>query len=265
MPDVNQVGETIVRSVREFVARSVASIEARLDALEARPVAEKGERGADGQPGSNGRDGIDGAPGERGADGRSVSLEEIEAMMERRLELKFAAYVVEHERRLPEVLQRMIDQIEKPKDGRDGLNGKDGTPGRDGKDGTDGKDGADGFDLRHFDVIRVDERTFTLRFKDLLREKSHTITLPVPIGRGIWREDKAYSRGDIVTWGGSSWELEAERSDGKPGDNGGNGWRLVVKRGRDGKDGERGEKGDTGKAGRNGRDLTQMGADGSKW
>ena len=79
--------------------------------------------------------GKDGAPG---VDGRSVSLDEIEAIVERRLELKFAAYVVEHERRLPDVLQRMIDQIEKP---RDGINGRN----EDGRDGKDGKHGEDGF------------------------------------------------------------------------------------------------------------------------
>ena len=35
------------------------------------------------------------------------------------------------------------------------------------KDGKDGKDGEDGFDLRHFDVVQIDERSFMLRFKDL--------------------------------------------------------------------------------------------------
>ena len=148
--------------------------------------------------------GKDGAPG---ADGRSVSLDEIDAIVERRLELKFASYVVEHERRLPDVLQRMIDQIEKPRDGRDG------------------KDGEDGFDLRHFDVEQLDERSFMLRFKDLTREKKHTLVFPVPIQRGIWKAEQPYARGDIVTWGGSQFEKLTDEPGGKPEES--PAWRLV--------------------------------------
>ena len=168
--------------------------------------------------------------------------------------------MVEHERRLPDVLQRMIDKIEKP---RDGVDGKDGRDGQNGRDGTDGKDGEDGFDLRHFDVEQTDERTFTLRFKDLRREVKRPITLPVPIIRNIWSPHETYRQGDVVTWGGSGWVKQTDEPGGKPEES--PQWRLFVKRGRDGKDGEKGEKGDQGKAGRNGRDLTQLAHDGSKY
>ena len=115
--------------------------------------------------------GKDGAPG---ADGRGVTVDDLRplifSMLEPLIDIKFAGYVVEHERRLPDVLQKMIDKIEKP---RDGVNGKDGRDGQNGRDGIDGKDGEDGFDLRHFDVVQTDERTVVFRLKDLTREKKH--------------------------------------------------------------------------------------------
>jgi hypothetical protein len=53
MPDVSQFGEKIVTTVRTFVARSLAPIEARLDVLEQR-VPEKGEKGDKGDQGERG-------------------------------------------------------------------------------------------------------------------------------------------------------------------------------------------------------------------
>lgn len=281
MPDVSETGARIVETIKGFLSRSLAPLEARLVALEERPLPEPGPPGERGADGSNGRDGVDGKDGvgiagkdgrdgvdgkdgkdgEPGLDGRSITLQEVqdmlEPMLEAQLSIRFDRYVIEHERRLPEILQRMVDAIEKPKDGRDGRDGKDGV------DGKDGQDGADGFDLRHFTLSQVDERTLILRFKDLRREISHPVTIPSLIGRGIWNAEKHYQRGDVVTWGGSSFEKVGD-GDGKPEDTSKD-WRLMVKRGRDGKDGERGEKGETGKAGRNGRDLTQLTHDGRKY
>ena len=301
MPDVSQFGEKIVTTVRTFVARSLAPLEARVADLEKawtlRPLPEKGDKGDKGDPGigekgergepgppgvgikgDKGEDGIGlkgdrgepgppglgekgdkgdrgesgiglkgekGDKGDRGDPGPMVSEAEITARVNALLEARFAQYVLEHERRLPDMLQAMVDRIPRPKDGKDGV------------------DGADGFDLRHFSVEQTDERTCMLRFKDLRREVKHPITFPVPIQRGIWKDGQQYRKGDVVTWGGSSFIKQTDEPGGKPEESAH--WRLFVKRGRDGKDGEKGEKGDTGKAGRNGRDLTQLGHDGSKW
>lgn len=81
----------------------------------------------------------------------------------------------------------------------------------------------------------------------------------------LWREwvrqGVKYLEGDGVTWGGSFWIAQKDTAT-KP--DGGE-WRLAVKKGRDGKDGLAGERGEKGLPGPAGRDLTQIGADGSKW
>jgi integrin beta 3 len=281
MPDVNALGERIVGTVRSFVTRSLAPLEARLAALEARPAPEKGE---------DGKDGVDGKSvtleevqkalsplvaewtddhlkiyqrssdeafkaalkeyfaklptpqnGKDGRDGTSVTLEDVQTF----LDASYAKWALEADRRMSDLIQRAIERIPIPKDGKDG------------------EDGADGFDLRHFSVTQVDERSFVLRFKDLRREVAEKITLPVPIPRAIWKDGETYRKGDIVTWGGSAFIKQTDEPGGKPEES--THWRLFVKRGRDGKDGAKGEKGDPGKVGRNGRDLTQLGQDGSRW
>ena len=51
---------------------------------------------------------------------------------------------------------------------------------------------------------------------------------------GLWLEGHGYAPGDVVTHGGSAWVCEAETT-AKPGA-AGDGWQLMVKRGRDGRD-----------------------------
>jgi len=98
-------------------------------------------------------------------------------------------------------------------------------PGRDGKDGL-------GFDDM---VAEYDgERGIVLRFVRGEQVKEFAFTMPVIIDRGVWTEGKSYTAGDAVTWAGSVWIAQKD-TDGKP--DGGDGWRLSVKRGRDGKDG----------------------------
>lgn len=79
--------------------------------------------------------------------------------------------------------------------------------------------------------------------------------------RGVWR-DSEYSRGDTVTWDGSSWHANATTR-AKPGT--GPDWTMANKRGQNGKDGKDGQRGASGIEGRAGRDLTQLGHDGSKF
>ena len=143
--------------------------------------------------------------------------------------------------------------------------GADGERGADGAAGRDGVDGSDGLGFEDLSVEYDGERSFSLRFKQGEREKTFDFTVPVMIYRGVWQEGQSYQRGDTVTWGGALWHCNgagsADEAPGKPVE-GSKAWTLAVKRGRDGKPGERGLPG---AEGRNGRDLTQLGADGSKW
>src|SRR5262245_3483332 len=96
------------------------------------------------------------------------------------------------------------------RDGRDGLPGPAGKDGAPGLDGLDGKDGAPGPPGR-----------------DGLAGLSY---------EGVYVDGKTYERGQLVTWGGSSWHCN-ETTTSKPGD-GQKAWTLMVKRGRDGHDGK---------------------------
>lgn len=58
-------------------------------------------------------------------------------------------------------------------------------------------------------------------------------SVPAMIYRGIWKEGE-YERGDCVTWGGSMFHCDAEKTTDKPETS--TAWKLCAKRGRDGKD-----------------------------
>lgn len=153
-------------------------------------------------------------------------------------------------------VEKRVNDIPRPKDGepgRDGLDVKemfraeggrlvavmsDGTT-RDlgifvGKDGDPGKPGADGFGFDDMDVSYDGEKTITLRFTKGERTKEFAFEMPMVIDRGVYREGSEYKAGDGVTWGGSFWIAQKDTS-AKP--DAGDDWRLAVKRGRDGKNG----------------------------
>ncbi len=65
---------------------------------------------------------------------------------------------------------------------------------------------------------------------------------------GVYVDSQPYARGQLVTWGGSTWHCN-EPTTTKPGD-GSKAWSLMVKRGRDGKDGKDGGPGPIGPAGK---------------
>jgi integrin beta 3 len=118
----------------------------------------------------------------------------------------------------------------------------------DGKGGLNGKDGRDGIDGLGFEDMRVEfdgERTFVFKLaRGERKEEFGPFVIPAQINRGVFKEGHQYSRGDVATWGGSSWHCNAATNE-KPGD-GSKVWTLMTKKGRDGKDGPRGEKGDPG-------------------
>lgn len=105
--------------------------------------------------------------------------------------------------------------------------------GRDGDKGEAGRDGADGVGFDDLDVVHDGERGFTFRFTKGERVVEKHFELPVVVDRGVYAAGKEYAKGDGVSYGGSFWiaqEPTSERPDG------GKGWRLSVKKGRDGRD-----------------------------
>ena len=179
-------------------------------------------------------------------DGKSVTAEDMRPLV---AELVSAA------------LDDAVKAIPPAKDGRDGVDGKDGldavTPiikdgvllftmsdgsikevGKiDGKDGEPGRDGVDGLGFDDLAAEYDGERGIVLRFVRGEQVKEFAFSMPVVIDRGVWADGKdgGYAKGDAVTWAGSVWISQKDSNGDKP--DGGDGWRLSVKRGRDGKDG----------------------------
>lgn len=258
--------KAVATVIREHVGKALDPILARLAAIEARPAPEKGDPGEDGasvtlddvQPviqaaldgfsskamaliaaipkpkdGRDGVDGKDGAPGKDGVDGKSITVDDVVPILER----KMAEWALDFERRAQETLQRAIDRIPVP---------KDGAPGKDGRDGVDGKDGL-GIEDFHWD-LDVDAGEMVLVFERGDVRKEFRKPVPVMVDRGVFKAGEQYRQGNSVTWGGSSWIAQKHDPAGKPGESAD--WRLSVKKGRDGKDGAPGKDGKDGKDGK---------------
>jgi len=109
-------------------------------------------------------------------------------------------------------------------DGERGLPGERGTDGLQGRDGAVGKDGArgaDGIATREEIESIVETRVSEVQVRTF-----------ADVYQGVYENGKPYTRGLLVTWGGSLWLSLAETS-AKPGEN--TEWRLVVKKGADGR------------------------------
>lgn len=247
----------LIDGVHDYMERALAPLAQRISALEMREPergekgerGDRGEQGPEGPPGERGEKGTDGERGEqgprgeRGADGVSPTPEQVASALEPQL----AKWALDFERRAQDVLQRAIDRMPAPKDGRDG------------RDGINGKDGADGRDGLGFDDMRVElsgERGFALVFERGADARRFEFALPAMIYRGVYREGQKYQRGDVATFGGSLWHCN-EDTDTKPQETE-KAWTLCAKRGRDGRDGERGPEGKQGPAGRDLRDPGRL-------
>lgn len=147
-------------------------------------------------------------------DGKAFGLEIVEAVK---------AYVDRTLR--PLEIKLAVIEDRKPLKGEKGDPGKDAEPGKDGKDGV-------GFD--DLSVEHDGERQVTFRFARGDQVKEFPVVFPVLIYRDVYRPEKAYARGDVVTFGGSMWHCNAATEE-KPGD-GSTAWTLAAKRGRDGRD-----------------------------
>lgn len=194
----------IARFVDERLESIKASIHQPIDVDE---IAKKAASLVEAVPGLPGEPG---APGKDGVDGNSASPDEVAAIFERR----FSDLQLSWERQVRECIDKAIDRIPPPKDGRDG---RDGIP-------------VDGVDLSLSD----DGRTVTVSMKagETVIEKS--IKIPSIIDRGGYKRESPYEKGDGVSYGGSFWIAQADVAGVLPGTSGD--WRLAVKKGRDGAD-----------------------------
>lgn len=144
----------------------------------------------------------DGIDGKRGEDGISPTAEEVAKSMEG----IFAKWAIDFERQANGVLERAVERMPKPKDGRDALELKD-------------------FDIRLNDDLRT--LTMSLKSEDVTIERS--VIIPTIIDRGVFSDKKEYALGDGVTYGGNFWISQKDNPQGKPSTN--QDWRLAVRKG----------------------------------
>lgn len=194
--------KALAQATAAIIKEHVSPLLKRIEALEARPIPERGEKGDLGAPGETGQPGRDGV----GVAGAVIDRSGVLVLT------------------LTDGSTRELGEVV----------GKDGTDGRDGVDGTNGDQGPAGFGLDDFDCEPIDERTIKLMFTRGEVCHSFELEFPVIIDRGVFKAGGEYKRGDAVTWGGSLWIAQRDTGD-KP-DAAESGWRLAVKKGRDGKD-----------------------------
>lgn len=250
--DIEKLADSLAPVIRAAVEKATAPLLARISELEARPVlkGDPGENGVDGKDGKDGekgadglsvtlddvrpileeavkslpvpQDGKDGRDGIDGKDGASVSLSDVEPLVQAKaaewLEARSAAWELDFERRAQGVLERAVDRLPKP---------------------VDGKDGRDGFSFEDFTLDYDGERTITFKFERGGEVKSHSFLVPIVLDAGYYVEGESYQKHDGVTFGGSYWIAQKETTS-KP-EIGNEDWRLAVKKGRDGKHGENGK------------------------
>lgn len=120
------------------------------------------------------------------------------------------------------------------RDGKDGIDGKDGSPGRDGADGAPGEQGE-----------RGDAGDPGKDGQDAYPGEP----------RGLFDATAEYRARDVVALNGSAFMAKRDN----PGDCPGEGWMLLVQRGKRGETGERGERGAEGPAGKSAAELVGLG------
>jgi hypothetical protein len=224
--------EVVQRMVDDAVAAAVASI----------------PRPKDGEKGDRGSDGLD------GKDAEPVSLEEVRSM-------------------LSELVQKAIAEIPVP---QNGLNGKDGRDAlqleilpavdhsksyprntyakhagglirafRDTEPIDTHEIEKSGWEVVQNGIAHEIEETSddgrsikrtTIYTSGKRYERDHKIA--VLVYHGIYKSDREYFRGDVVTWGGEAWHCNADNVKEEPRyqHGGTSSWSMMVKRGRDGKD-----------------------------
>lgn len=185
----------------------------------------------------SGKDGKDGRDGRDGVDGKTVSLDEITALVNDAVaDLPAPRHVVsgyiDRNGDLHHVLSDGTDVSFGKVVGRDGVDGKD-AKGEAGQNGKDGKDGKDGLGFKDMSVTFDGERDLVFKFVLEERVEELALTIPFMIYRGVWKAGE-YKRGDTITRDGSLY-VAIRDTDAQPGTVE-SGWQLAAKRGRDGRD-----------------------------
>lgn len=158
-------------------------------AIKAIPAPEKGEKG------------------EAGESGKDASPDDVAKAMEG----YFSKWALDFERKADLILEKAIDRIPKPKDGKDAL------------------------ELEDFDIeVMEDGRSIKMSLSRGDEKLEKTVKLAVILDRGVYKDGSLYEKGDSVSYGGSAYVAQLDNPQGKPG--GSKDWRLQVKRGRDAKE-----------------------------
>lgn len=151
-----------------------------------------------------------GDKGEDGKDGVSPTAEDVA----KALEHKFAEWALGFERKADDKLEKAIDKLKQPENG---------------------KDGRDAIELKDFDIeLSEDGRTIKMYLKTDSETIERSLKIPTMIDRGVYRDSNTYEKGDAVTYAGSLFIAQSDDPKGKPETS--SDWRLAVKRGRDGRE-----------------------------
>lgn len=214
---VKDIASTVKESISDAIKKVSDKYESRISSLEKAlkelPAPEKGEKGdsitiEDVRPLiKEAIEAIEIPLPKDGKDGVSPDPADVAKAMEP----LFAKWELDFERRAYNVLDRAVERMPKPKDGKDALEVKD-------------------FDI----VLGDDMRTLTVSLKAGEQVVQKSIKIPAIIDRGVHSDEKEYSHGDGVTYAGSFWICQKDRPQGKPSSS--EDWRLAVKKGRDGKE-----------------------------
>ena len=166
-----------VDGVRDYIEKALTPLAERVKALESRePVkGEPGPAGKDGVDGAPGRDGVDGNKGEPGpagrdgVDGKSVSIEDLEPVVERLVVERVKAEKAVLFDHVAETVSAEFAKIPVPKDGEPGRDGEKGAAGDRGEKGDAGRDGADGKSVTVDDVTPMVEAVVARHLLDFER------------------------------------------------------------------------------------------------
>jgi hypothetical protein len=97
------------------------------------------------------------------------------------------------------------------------------------------RDGIDGISAKDIEIEYDGERHLIWKQKTATGETiTHTIYLPIPLYREVWKAAMQYAKHDMVTHDGSTWIATEDSKGVRPGHMQ-KAWKLIVKKGRDGK------------------------------
>lgn len=119
-PDLEQIAESVVLSVKSAVRSALAGVSARLMVLESRGTPRDG---IDGQPGENGADGAAGLQGDPGIPGKDADPVEVLALKAEIVELRqmlLETKSLDVRAMVAETVAAAVADLPRPQDGKDG-------------------------------------------------------------------------------------------------------------------------------------------------